>query len=541
MKKIKILFLSSALVIGAGCHDDFLEDKAYSVITEDNFFRTQADALTALNGVYNTLRDAGLYSGDLLALNEYPSETTTTRLPLGSAQSNQDLWNFEAGYFSGIYPASYRLIERANQVIANVPQIQMLPALQNRIIGEATFLRSLAYFNLVRVYGGVPLKLAPTTDFNTTSFPRASAHEVYDQILSDLNNVLSQDWLPKTSSYTGNNRGRAGRSAVQALLGKVYLTRATESFGTPQDYQSAIQVLHALVTEADRSLLPSYGNVFSIANENNAEIIFDVQNKRASNLGGNLTSFIATDVTNELYIKPPYYDYPATISFYTSFETGDTRRAATFHDRMQVPISGVNTQVYFDPTGDPNVAVWRRVDNNTLVPVAVVRAHVPGYRKFLDPDPAAAQNAEEPNYVILRYADVLLMLAEAINESTGPNGQALEYLNMVRRRAFGQSPTIASAFDYPAMDKTSFRTALFNERRKEFAMEWQGWFDGKRFWDLYTERVAISSIGANPGLNNRPKAVIDLGTLRQEKNKLMPFSISQLELNPGLGPNNPGY
>ncbi len=531
------------LMMFSSCHEEFLQDKAYSIITEDNYFKTSSDALTALNGVYRALTESNMYQRDLLMLNEYTSECVTTRLNVGDAYSRWDTWNFEVGHFSGIYSGHYRLIERANQVITNVPKCEMLESLKQRVIGEATFLRSLAYFNLVRIYGGVPLKLTPTTDFSKLSFPRATAAEVYDQIIKDLTWVYESAGIPKTSAYGASDKGRVSKSAVQTLIGKVYLTRASDSnVAQSGDYQKAIEILKACVNEGDRSLIPSYSSLFSMTNENNAEIIFDIQYIRKAGLGGNLTPFLATNTTQELYMIS-YYDYLANIDFYKSFEAGDQRRTVTFYDRMKIRIGAVsNIEVYFDPAADPLTGTWRRADDNSLVARSVVTASVPGFRKFIDTDPTARGNAEEPNYVILRYSDVLLMLAEALNETNnGPNAEAYSYLNMVRRRAFGKPiGTSDATVDYANLNKASFREAVYTERRKEFVIENHAWFDGKRFWDIFTQKVADSSIGADPNLNIRPKQVIDLNRIRQDKYKLMPFSITQMELNKELE-QNPGW
>lgn len=544
MKKIKILPILLALFGLLACHEDFLEDKAYSIITQDNYFKTSSDALTAINGVYAALTSSDLYEGDLMRLNEYTSECVTTRLTVAESNSRYDTWKFQSGDFSGIYSGSYRLIERANQVLGNIQKTDMPEALKKRIVGEASFLRALAYFNLVRTYGGVPLKLEPTIDFSKTSFPRATASEIYDQIITDLTYAKESCDMPKTSAYAAADKGRVGRSAIQALLGKVYLTRATEgnSVAKAGDYQKAAEILGECVAENDRSLVSSYSNLWSVTNENNPEIIFDIQFIRKAGLGGNLTSFLPTSVTQELFIVS-YYDYPASVDFYKSFEPGDQRRSVTFHDRMKVKIGGVDTEVYYDPTGDPNVATWKRADDNSWVSKNIVNAQVPGFRKFVDFDKANAKaGQEEPNYVILRYADVLLMLAEALNEvNNGPTTEAYNYLNMVRRRAFGKSVNTPDAtIDYAGLDKQGFRNAIFTERRKEFVVEDHAWFDGKRFWDIFTQRVANESVGFDPNLNVRPKAAIDVNEIRQDKYKLMPFSEKQLDLNKELT-QNPGY
>jgi starch-binding outer membrane protein, SusD/RagB family len=538
-KKIAAILLSIASL--TACHDDFLQDKAYSIITEDNYFKTSNDAITAVNGVYDALTNAG-YQTSLLQLNEYTSECVTTRLTVGEAYSRWDTWNFEMGDFAGIYSGNYQLIERANQVIANVPKCDMQEELRKRVIGEATFLRALAYFNLVRVYGGVPLKTEPTTDFSTLSFPRASANEIYAQIITDLTWVYESAGIPKTSAYGAADKGRVGRSAVQALLGKVYLTRASDAtVAQTGDYQKAADILKACVTEADRALVANYADLFDFTKENNTEIIFDIQFVRKSGLGGNLTAFLPTSTTQELY-QISYYDYPASLDFYKSFEQDDQRRKTTFYDRMKVKIGSATVEVYFDPAGDPYTGVWRRSDDNSLVSRSIINAAVPGFRKFVDTDLTARQSSEEPNYFIMRYSDVLLMLAEALNETNnGPTTEAYNYLNMVKRRAFGKPiNTPDAALDYVNLNKAAFREAVYGERRKEFVVECHAWFDGKRFWDIFTQKVASESVGADPNISNRPKSVINVSTIRDEHYKLMPFSESQLDLNMELT-QNPGW
>jgi len=541
MKTKKIAAILLSIVSLTACHDDFLQDKAYSIITEDNYFKTSNDAITAVNGVYDALTGAG-YQTSLLQLNEYTSECVTTRLTVGEAYSRWDTWNFEMGDFAGIYSGNYQLIERANQVIANVPKCEMQEELRKRVIGEATFLRALAYFNLVRVYGGVPLKTEPTTDFSTLSFPRASATEIYNQIIADLTSVYESAGIPKTSAYGNADKGRVGRSAVQALLGKVYLTRASDAaVAQSGDYQKAADILKVCVSEADRSLVASYAELFDYTKENNTEVIFDIQFIRKAGIGGNLTAFLPTSTTQELY-QISYYDYPASLDFYKSFESGDLRRKTTFYDRMKVKIGTATTEVFFDPTANPYNGTWRRTDDSTLVPRTVINAAVPGFRKFVDTDLTARQSSEEPNYYILRYADVLLMLAEALNETgNGPSTEAYNYLNMVKRRAYGKPVNTPDAgLDYANLNKASFREAVFTERRKEFVVECHAWFDGKRFWDIFTQRVAAESVGADPNISNRPKTVIDLNKIRNDQYKLMPFSESQLDLNKELT-QNPGW
>ncbi|PRY90683.1 RagB/SusD family nutrient uptake outer membrane protein [Mongoliibacter ruber] len=538
MKNLKISILLTSMFFLGACHESFLDERAFDIITESNFFTNQNDAITVTNSIYQSLY--GNYTTNLLQLNEYPTEAVTTRLELNSSQGRWDTWQFQVGDFSGIYGASYLTINRANILLDNIERIDMDIALKERLKGEALFLRALSYFNLVRVFGGVPIRVTSTVGVENLELPRSSAEEVYELVIDDLNQAA--EWLTSKSALTGNNKGRANKTAAYTLLGKTYLTRASDPSSVQSgDYQRAIDALNNAITVGDSNLLTDYTAIFEIGNENNEEIIFDIQRMDAPDLGGNLTPLLGTAVTNELF-QIPWHDYLANVDFYKSFSDGDSRRPATFYDRMQVPESAGGGIVYFDPNLSPIEGSWRRADNDEQVPASLIDVHVPGFRKFVDMG-AIQANRDRNNYVILRYSDVYLMMAEAISgQNNGPTPQAFEYLNRVRRRAYGvdiYSPN--PDVDLSGLNPVEFTEALYRERRKEFVIEGHGWFDGKRMFDIFRKVIVESaSSGGSLGLNNRPKTVIEASRIADPRYFLMPFGLNLFERN-SLLTQNPGW
>src|SRR5690242_449422 len=199
----------AAIVSLGACNDNkFLTEVPYDFVGPQNFYRNAGDALAAVNGVYasfiNTSGD-NYYGRNFVMLVEYPTEMVTTYLSATNERSLVDNYTFtpSQSYIYSTWQSAYQAINRANAVIARVPKIDMDTALRSRIVGEAKFLRALHYFNLVRLFGGVPLQLEETTSLDSLDKPRASAAEVYDQIVKDLQDAIAV--LPSARTYTGSD------------------------------------------------------------------------------------------------------------------------------------------------------------------------------------------------------------------------------------------------------------------------------------------------------------------------------------------------
>lgn len=432
--KIKLLsFLILGLLSMSSCQDDFL---ALSPQTDRNaldFYQTAADYNNALVGGYNTLRASGLYGSSLIWMGEVSADNTdygVTR-QAGNVDNYQFIDHTYTSLNNIIYSAwrdHYLGIRRVNAILTRIEGAAIAENLKAQYTGEAQFLRALFYFNLVRLFGDVPLlKDEITTPDGASSLTRTPAEQVYQFIISDLQSAEQK--LPAT--YATSDIGRATQGAAKGLLGKVYLTR--------KEWDKATAKLKEVVASAKYQLLPKYADVFSFATPTNPEILFNVQYKsgntgQGSNFWASFTPWsIGTAVLGVNGGNGGGVNRPLP-EFINAYEAGDTRK--TFSIQAS----------YLDAKG-----------------VEVKEAFSIKYKQF-----GALPSDSDVDFPVLRYADVLLMIAEATNE-IGFNTEAVGLLNQIRQRA-GLAPT-------KAVDQASLRLAIENERRFEFAFENQRWFD----------------------------------------------------------------
>lgn len=494
MKKISniklIIFLTVISVTGIySCKK--LDENPSSVIVASQFYKTASDANSAVNAVYSSLNsdpagDFPLYGRQLNLLVENgsdnqvysPSNTNPDVRALGTAtyiSSNSRVQK--------VWQQLYYGINRANIAIDNIPAIQMDTSLRNRLIRESKFIRSLLYFNLVRLYGAVPLVLHNPTTINPTALliGRTSVDSIYAQIVSDLKEATG---LPK--SYSGTDVGRATGGAAHTLLAKVYLTK--------QDWSNALVQLNIVINGGyGYSLFPNYYDAFQKATKNGKEHIFSAQFE--TNLGAvNSTQYLSQSFISFNTQTWPI-DVPADSSLYRLFSATDTRRAVTFYN-----------SVYNAATGQT---------------VVYSNQYVPYFNKFVDYSltPLTTQAQSGINYPILRYADVLLMYAEAQNElNGGPTTGAYTAINQVRTRANVTNLTAG-------LSQSDFRDSLFLERRKEFIQEGHRWFDLVRQGGT----VLVDALHKIPAKS-----------AASSKNTLFPIPLVEIQLNPKLT-QNPGY
>src|SRR5262245_679489 len=227
MKTQRLAFVAAAtaLTVVIACNDrEFLTERPFDFIGPANFYNNAGDALAAVNGVYadfiNSTGD-NYYGRNFVMLVEHTTEMWTSRLSATNERSQPDVYALPVShaYVQSVWASMYDAINRANSVLDNVPRITMDEALKNRILAEAKFLRATHYFNLVRMFGGVPIKIHATLGLDSLAIPRNTAQEVYALIEQDLKDAIGV--LPR--SYTGSDVGRATRGAAKTLLAKVYL------------------------------------------------------------------------------------------------------------------------------------------------------------------------------------------------------------------------------------------------------------------------------------------------------------------------------
>lgn len=477
MKKRYILLTTLALSF-TSCRDEFLNLAPISSASTATFFKTSSDMINALNAAYGALQSSGQY-GSYYVVSEIPSDDTVP--VLSGSVTDQD--EFDKFYLRTTNPFlatrwadGYRGIYRTNTILDRIDAVSMDETLKKRIIGETKFLRALMYFNLVRVFGDVPLILKETTDpAEGYEYSRSPVADVYAQIIKDLSEA--EGGLP--DKYTGADIGRATRGAAKALLGKVYLTR--------KQYNEAATKLKEVIDGGVYDLLPNYADVFKAANKNHKESIFDIQYKKGSiGEGSNFANTFAPENSGNSVVQfGGSGNNRPTPDFVSAYEKGDLRMAASM------------------ATGYTN-AQGVRVEYN----------HV---RKYTDAPNVSGDS--EDNFPVLRYADVLLMYAEVLNE-TGKTTEALPFLNRIRKRA--------GLADKVALSQSDMRLALEQERRMELA------FEGHRWFDLVRTGRAIPVLTAKA-------AAIGIKANLTENNLVFAIPQSQIDINPSKIKQNAGY
>ncbi len=468
MKKI-ILYISLGLTITAvSCKKSFLTLAPESSATSATFYKTTNDITEAVTACYQPLQLGTMYLQDFIIMMEVRSDNIEDNNPGADAGREFNVDRFLAGpdntVFSDAWGAIYADIARCNNVLANLDVVTD-PSLKRQYEGEVRFLRALDYFNAVRFWGGIPLVLQPVATQQALTIGRSSVDSIYGAIETDLNKAAAL--LPST--YNAKNKGRVTAGAATGLLGKVYLTE--------QKYSQAATTLKQLIPAGTNPygyvLLPNVADVFSVSNKLNAEILFAVHYDK---------SIVGQGHAIASYTNQPVFD-PNLLNAY---EAGDTRRD-----------------------------LLNSVQLNSLTYVM---------KKYYDTyDPTT--NLVGNDFILLRYADVLLMYAEALNEmaySSDPGSDNFKYLNMVRTRAKATPLTAATL-----TDQASFRTAVLQERRLELPMEFSRWFD------LIRTNTAIQA------LQNTSLTRITI----QSWQYLYPIPDSQIQAmhNPGIFPQNPNY
>lgn len=478
MKKNKLLLpLLSWLLVTVGCQSN-LDEVPISFLSESNSFITAADATTAINAVYD--RAKVIYQIPMIVLGDLSGDDLLVR-PDGDPAINEiDQFKYTAStnYFDSFYTNAYVAIDRSNRVIENVPNIAMDIKLRDQIVGEAKFLRALHYFNLVRAFGDVPLVVKTTTDVVNVKIPRDPADKVYQQIVQDL--LDAEKVLPVSYTAAGEV-GRATVGAAKSILAKVYLTR--------KDWTNAAAKAKEVIESKTYSLVADYRDVFIPEKENGPEHIFSIQfsciqPKYGSSMAENFAI---------------YFSYPINL-------TGGS---------LQVTDSYANSFVAGDYRKQVAVITQKTIANGTVV----MSRTGPHLDKYWDPN-ACGAGAARNNFLVIRYADVLLMYAEALNETAGPGIDAYAAINQVRARARKGVNTMGPQ-DLAGLTQAQFRDAVLQERSWELAGE------GHRRWDLLRTGKLLAANQAQ-------------GYTVSEKYLLFPIPTFERDANPALT-QNPGF
>ena len=493
----------------AGCGEKFLAEAPVDQITDANFYKTQQDAIQAVNAAYSELTKEGQYNQAMWAFDIMADNSVSGGDDGADAIEYKQLEQFGKilatnAVVNRLWGGAFIGLQRANLVLQKVPLIaDMEPVVKSRCLGEAQFLRAKYYFDLVRVYGDVPLFTTPPSTPAEVNIPRTPAAQVYAQIEKDLIAAIGN----LQPSYSGADLGRATKWAATGLLAKVYITEGKK----PEAAQRAREV----ITGSGKTMWANYADNFKVENENqNAkESLFEVQyvNGRnqydRNNVGSAMNEFFGPRGANQTPGSGYGFNVPEP-DFVNGYEAGDKRKAATIFVPGDVFPDGKTQSAR--ATGSPfgyNVRKWFVGKVNTNI-------------------------WDSPlNVPVLRLAEMYLILAEAV----GPNAEGLEAINKVRRRAFGLPIDVASARDLTT-GVTDFTGAVLRERKYELAFEFDRWFDLKRYNG--------TPYGLIPVMTAQAAYLTSLGILGRgiptEMNLVLPIPLSELDANPGLK-QNPGY
>jgi len=491
MKHFQPICFALLLFFSPGCKK-YLDKAPLDSINSENFFQTPEDAINAVNAAYQPLQRPKLYN-----LRMWTSDIFAGNSVVGAGGGTDGIETVQEANFTtdpsnagvlDLYRGPYPGILYCNLVIANVPGMDIDTVLRNRIVGEAKFLRANYYFILVRYFGDVPLITKPQTPSDDLYPSRASKDEVYNLIVQDLKDAIAL--LPPRESYSGADVGRASKGAAIGMLAKVYLTLGNYSEVPPLCQQ---------VANMGYALNANYADNFDPAHKNSVESLFEVQYSGSTTYGFfddlNQASWASTFMgpRNTNFVAGAYGWNQPTQEFADSYEPGDLRKDLT------ILYPGCP-----DFAGNVYSATYSTTGYNV--------------RKFLVPTSVSPQyNTSPEDFPVLRFADVLLMEAEALNE-LGQTSQAETALNLIRHRA--GLPDIQTG-----LSQTAFRDAVLHERRMELAFEGQRWFDLVRIDNGQYGLDFLHSIGK---------------TNASSKYLLLPIPQVERDANPNLS-QNPGY
>lgn len=481
MKNYILLIPGLFLLLLTSCKKQ-LTEKAFSFLTEDNFYRNATDAQSAINGVLAALQPQAYYQRTIYLITELPGDQLVAATLADRLDLSRITYTPTNGEINNWWSNSYTLINRANDVIKNVPPIGMDVPTRNHIVGNARFLRAMAYFDLVRSFGDVPLLLRPLTGAgDSLLFPsRTPSAEVYKAIIADLQFAEANCFAE--NKIAANRKGMVSSGAAAGLLARVYLQRASTPFAEGTDNQNALAQCNKVIDSKLYKLTTKYSEVFESDKKNGAEHIFSVQ-------FGPVTTGITSNIILRMF-------YPQELG-----------GAASFFCRPNFFQSGYSA-------ADSVRKNWNLSNKAGTVTVT------PFIFKYKDPSWVRNSNNANVNWHVLRYADILLMHSEAMN-NVSPNDPAkFAGVDSVRSRAGLKDPTQQLNFANTPTPE-AFVDSLLKDRARELCVE------GHRRWDLIR-------------LKRYKQAEQAIGITIQDYQFLFPIPQAERDANKNLGQND-GY
>jgi len=500
MKKLIYIGISLLFIFQLySCNESYLDTVSTDSYNEANWWQTENQAISSINGCYSVMRNAQISQYEQLMEDNYTPNSYSHGGDVVLATGAHNPGNVAS--FRNKWDICYQGIGRTNNVLDNIDRVELSQTLSDRIKGEAHFLRAFYYSTLVNYFGGVPLILESPDFAEHSDLPRNTRQEVINQVLQDLDEAVSL--LPV--SYTGSNIGRATKGAALALKARILLYESR--------WADAVNAAKQVMDLNKYSLSPDYRGLFMVENENNSEIIFDVQ-----------------------YLVPEYahsYDVYLEIQI-NAAPTLDMINSYLMKDGLPMDESPL-----YDPENpyenrDPRMHQTCVIPGYMFMGKPAVRSKYFstgfGFKKYTSFKDNVAASSSSPgtndiNYIILRYADVLLMYAEAKNEDGGPDDSVYEAINEIRARA--DMPDVPEG-----LTKEQMREVIRHERRIELVME------GRYYHDIRRWRTAEVVMNANA--LNIEGDVVQTRSFNPARDYLWPLHEVTIQENPVLE-QNPGY
>lgn len=513
MKKRKLLLniaLISSLAIITSCESEkvFLSKVNPNQVTSENFFESETDAIYAVNAIYAAFQSGYMYQNSYFNMFDVGLEMSPNSNMPGTWHISTFSFNSTDETIGKVWTGLYQIISRTNFAIDNIQKMENLdPKKKNRLIGEARFLRGWAYFELGFHWGRVPLSLKVAENSSDVNIPRSETElMVYEQVIADFE--FAKDNLPV--SYDAPDVGRATKGAAIGYLGKVYLFMASTGVNLDASGYSKAESYFKQLTgaEFEYSLMDNYIDNFTWFFENNEESLFEIQ---YTNIGGNATRWNDHDMTDvaEGTNRARTFGYLSWFNAYMN--PGYISRFPDQDPRMRFTAYGPPTATHPEPMRIFNDVVYDRTDWCARK-----------YERY-DYIAVSAENGDSPiNFRVLRYADVLLMLAESLIEQDKA-GEAIPFINQVRQRASVNMPALPLT-----LTQSEARTALRNER----------------MWELTLEQIRLKDVLRwGPTVAEQEFDLSGIEAFEYSTHRYLPIPQSEIDFNLSIdnSDQNPGY
>ncbi|MGY3791667.1 RagB/SusD family nutrient uptake outer membrane protein [Aquimarina sp. 433] len=499
----RIIFILIMAATWSGCTD--LEEEPIGILAPETFFTTTDNLQAAVDGAYGHIASEQFWGrkftlslllrGDMVTIGD--PTTSSRRIEVDEFRMNGD-----NGMVTSFWPRSYAIIGSTNYAIEGAASVEGTEEEVNAIVAQARFVRAFTYYHLVRIFGEVPyIDFAVREAEALSSIEKTSVEEIYEGIIEDLE--FAKTWLPDQQPF----RSMPSKGTAASYLASVYLTIG--------NWQGAYDEATFVINNSGRfgyALEADFQDLFDATKADGlVEHIFSIDFKGLDVISGApgidflppVTGMRGPDIEGWSVAVP-------TVAVFDSFDDNDYRKAVSF-----------DTEAVFDGVTVP----WQDFGTANR---GVSRPHIAKYYRF--PGTAGNNNRDsDHNYGAMRYAEVLLIAAEASNELSGPTGEAVDYINQIRARARNAAGTMNN---FPedltsGLSKDQLRDAILEERRIELAFEFKRWYDIKRL-NLGMEVFGPTSM--------EPQTNFD-----STRDYLFPLPDDELGRNPNLLPQNPGY